>query len=266
MRKTLLTALSVALAAAAAHGTMGSLVKSFGNYPRPAMTTHYGLAADSSYVYSYAFVTYQHIYRMLRTNGSLISSYPCPLGTSGLNGALHGLSYGGGPYLYASNYCTHVVAKFYASSGSLISTWEWPTGSRWGLCSEHDGTNPASYLWQSHYQGNFWRYTTDGSLVSSFNTSELNEYDLAWDYGNKLIWYPNYNTDCVYGITTSGSLVAQWRVPSGVSGPYGIAYYGEYLYVSTAHGYPDDYIWVYHCPGDVGVAPASIGKVKALFR
>jgi hypothetical protein len=196
----------------------------------------------------------------------LVSSYPCPLGTTPPDSALHGFSYGGGSDLYALNYLTRVVARFTASSGSLISTWGWPSGGRFGLCCEHDGSNPASYLWLSYYDGNFWRYTTDGSLVSSFDIYNTNEYDLAWDYANKLIWYPNYNTDRVYAITTSGSAVASWRIPTGVTAPYGIAYYGEYLYVSTAGGVPDDYIWVYHCPNVVGIAPASIGKVKALFR
>jgi hypothetical protein len=162
----------------------------------------------------------------------------------------------------------HLVPKFYSSNGSLISSWTWGTDARYGICCEHNGTNPGSYIWLNYYTDTvFYRYTTIGSALSSFSVAaNTGAYDLAWDYGNDMIWYPNYSDEYVYGITTTGTLMASWRVPSEVSNPYGIAYYDGYLYVSTSSGTPDEYIWVYECPNDVNVKAASMGKVKALFR
>jgi hypothetical protein len=42
-----------------------------------------------------------------------------------------------------------------------------------------------------------------------------------------------------------------------------MAYHGEYLYIAAD---TQDYVYVVHCPNDVGVRPASMGRVKAMFR
>ncbi len=265
MQRFLSILLFVALAACSASARLGDLVASFDNV---GASTHYGLAADAYYVYTFHYTPPYDIYRMLRTTGSFVSSYPCPLGTTGYDFYVRGLSYGGGVLLYINNYYQRRVGRFYNSTGSLVSTWTWSTSMpyRYGICCTHDGTNYGSYIYQSYYDGNFWYSTTAGSLVSSFKIAATYDTDLAWDYGNRMIWYPNYSTGYVYGITTQGSILASWRVPSAVSYPYGIAYYGYYLYVTTSSGTPDEYIWIYDCPGTVGLTPASVGKVKALFK
>lgn len=269
MKRALLVLVVVGLAAGAAWGTLGSLVASFDNHPVGGGSSHYGLAADRNYLYSYYYSSGYRIYRMLRSNGSLVSSYPNPFGTGTYQYYTRGLSYGGGTILYINHYYWRAVGRFYASNGSMISTWHWPTTMtyRYGICCTHDGTNYGTRIWQSYYgSGTFWQSTTTGSLISSFDIATTYNYDDAWDYGNNMIWYGNISTDYVYGINTSGSILASWRGPTAVSNPYGVAYYGSYLYVSTSSGSPDEYIWVYHCPNTVGVAPASVGKVKALFK
>ncbi len=90
-------------------------------------------------------------------------------------------------------------------------------------------------------------------------------YDLAWDYVHNLIWYANYSNYWVFGMTPAGSIRESWRLKSGVTAPYGIAFFGGRLYVSTSAGSPDEYIWVYDCLY-TNVAPASLGRVKALYR
>ena len=266
MKRVLIIAIAAAVTAAA-YGKLGDLVASFPNQPRTY--THYGLAADAGYLYSYYYTTGYHIYRMLRSNGSLVSSYPNPLGTTTPNSYCRGLSYGGGTYLYINNYYTRVVGRFYASTGSLVSTWTWPTSLsyRSGICCTHDGTNYGSYIYQnSNPDRNFLYSTAAGSLISSFHRYASYIHDLAWDYGNSMIWYGGSTTEHIYGITTTGSIVASWRVPEPVRAPCGVAYYGQRLYVSTIQGVPDEYIWVYDCPKEFAVAPASLGRVKALFR
>jgi hypothetical protein len=266
MKKVCLIVLSAAFLAATAYAAMGDLVASFDNHPASGTSTHYGLAADSSYLYSYYYTTGRLIYVMTRSSGSLVNSYPCPLGTGSPNYYCRGLSYGGGEYLAMINYSMRINLAAYRSNGSLISTWTWPSGSRYGVCVEHNGTAPGTHAWNNNTSGTFWRYDTSGSVLSSFDISSTSNYDLAWDYGNNLLWYGNTSSEYVTGITTTGSYVASWRVPSAVSNPYGVAYYGQYLYVSTSSGSPDEYIWVYHCPNTVNVQPASIGRVKALYR
>jgi hypothetical protein len=80
-----------------------------------------------------------------------------------------------------------------------------------------------------------------------------------------LIWFPQY-VDApafVFGYTTDGSLVASFQAPA--SRPRGAAYLGGYLWISTGAS-SNQYIYKVHCPDDVGVAPASLGRIKALLK
>jgi hypothetical protein len=193
-----------------------------------------------------------------------------PLEPVSSNYGCHGMGYEAGApggYLHINNYYTRTAGKFVASSGSLMSTWTWPSGIRYALCVDNDKETPgtAKGIWQSDDQGNFFYSTTTGSPVSSFHTEYLHNVDLTWDYKNDFIWLGNTVTESVYGMTTAGSVLYSWRVPTNILNPTGVAYYGEYLYVSTTGGSPEDYIWIYHCPICTAVHPSSFGKIKTLF-
>jgi hypothetical protein len=270
MKSVLIVAVTGALAAAA-YGELGELVASF---PNVGASTHYGLAADADYLYSFHYWSADGypVIRMMRSNGSFVSSYRCPLGTTTPNERCRGLSYGGGTFLYINNYYTRVVGRFHASDGSLVSTWTWPTSMsyRFGICNTHDGRSGGNRIYQSYWTGDFWFSTTAGSLISSFRlTVDTLNYDLAWDYGNKLVWYANYGNDWIAAVDPgTQKIVASFRHPeeASISSCYGIAYWGKYLYVSNSGGNPDEYIWVFDCPDGIGVAPASVGRIKALYR
>lgn len=269
MRKSILIALAFALLTGTAYGALGDLVGSFPNHPRGGTSSHYGMAADANYLYSYYYRSPYTVYRMRRSNGSLVSSYPCPLGTGSYQYYGRGMCYDGTGNIYFSNYYRRYVTRFRASNGSVLSTWMWPTtmGYRYGLAVDHKGTSAGTNIYQSYYSGIWYRSSLTGSLRRQWRTGIYDyAYDLAWDYGNKMIWYGNYSTEFVCGTNTNGSIIKSWGVPVPVSNPYGIAYWGNYLYVSTSSGTPDEYIWVYHCPPNVTVSPASVGKVKALFK
>jgi hypothetical protein len=261
-----LAALSLA-AAACAFGTMGELVNSF---PNTGTSTHYGMAADASYLYSYYYSSPYNTMILNKSDGSLVGSFPCPLGTTSPGYIIRGVSYQPGGYLWYCNYSAHVVAQVVASSGSLVSSGGWDTGNRYGICVTSDGTPSGveGVLLSSYSGGYYWYYNTAGSMLSSYITgTSTYAYDLAFDYGNNYIWYGNVSTEHVMGMTTDGSIIASWRVPADVTNPYGVAYWGDYLYVGTAGGTPDEYIWVYHCPNPTSsITPASLGKVKALYR
>jgi hypothetical protein len=270
MRAVLSAIIAVVLATSAAYGALGSLVNSFPNQPPSGTSSHYGLAADATYLYSFYYTTGYNIYRMLRSNGSLVSSYPCPLGTVSPNYYLRGGCYDGTGYILWINYSTRVVARATASTGSLLSTWTWATGSRYGVCTNHRGTSGGTYIYTNYYDGDFWRHTTTGSEISSFSLPFYTyNYDMAWDWNNQLIWAANYSTDWIYGIdAVREEMVRSFRHPeqANISSCYGIAYWPPYLYVSNSGGTPDEYIWVFDCPINLTVTPASIGKVKSLFR
>ena len=268
MRKSILIALALALLAVTAYGALGDLVASF---PAIGTSTHYGLAADGNYLYHfYYYSTYRYpTIRMRRSNGSFVSSWANPLGTGSGQYYIRGLSYDGLGYLYYNNYSQRRVGRARASNGAMVSSWTWPTtmGYRYGLCVNHNGTSGGTNIYQSYYTGIWYRSTLTGSLQRQWRTG-CNDYayDMAWDYGNKMIWYGNYSTEFVYGCNTNGSIIKSFGIPTTVTDPYGIAYWGGRLYVATTGGTPNEHIWVYDCPATVGVAPASVGRVKALFK
>jgi hypothetical protein len=269
LRKSILIVLALALLAGSASAKLGDLVASF---PNPGYTTytHYGLAADANYLYSFLYYsTWSYpVMRMRRSNGAFVSSYRIQ-GPS-YPQYTRGVSYDGTGYLYYCNYSRRYVTRARADTGSYISTWTWPSGTRYGICADHRGTSPGTYIYMGYTTGDFWKHRLTGSLVSSWSMPNYTyNYDLAWDYGNYLIWSINYSTDWIYSVDPNTQrIVESFRHPrwASISSCYGIAYWGQYLYVSNSGGTPDEYIWVFDCPNTVGVTPASVGKVKALFK
>ncbi|NIT36372.1 MAG: hypothetical protein GTN49_07710 [candidate division Zixibacteria bacterium] len=270
MRKSILIILALALVTGTASAKLGDLVQSFRNV---GTSTHYGLAADANYLYSYYYYSiYRYpVLRLRRSNGAFVSSYPIPGSSTWYPRYTRGLSYDGAGYLYGNNYSRRYVARFRASNGSLLSTWNWPSGTRYGICADHKGTSAGTYIYQSYYNGEFYKSRLTGSLVSSWSMPYPTYfYDHAWDYYNKLIWGVSYLTDWIYAIDPNPphKMLYSFRHPkwATISSCYGIAYWGDYLYVANESGSPDAYIWVFHCPHYLGVRPASVGKIKALFE
>lgn len=267
MRKGVILIACVMSAAAPALAGMGSLVNSFPNRGR---FTHLGMAADASYLYSYHYdaTTNYPINILRRSNGAFVKSIPVRFPYLE-NRFLRGLSYEGGGFLRANNYNNRYVARLRASTGSWVSSWRWSGGaSRYGLCINGDKKNPgtATRIYQNYLTGIWWVSNTNGSLISSFQAPFTNyAYDLAWDYTHNYIWYANYATRWVVGMTPAGSVRESWPLKTTVAAPYGIAYHAGRLYVSTSSGSPDEYIWVYDC-SYTDVEPASLGKVKAIFE
>ncbi len=266
MHKRIIIPMVLAPIASTAFAGMGDLVASF---PNSGRSTHLGMGADANYLYSlhYDVATNYPMMVLRRSNGSPVRSFSLPL-PYGHNIFVRGVSYEGGGYLRLNNYSNRYVAKI-TTAGKFIGSWGWSGGAtRYGLCINGDKTraNSATRIYQSYLTGIWWQSTTNGSLISSFVSPFTNyAYDLAWDYVHNLIWYANYSNYWVFGMTPAGSIRESWRLKSGVTAPYGIAFFGGRLYVSTSAGSPDEYIWVYDCLY-TNVAPASLGRVKALYR
>ena len=263
--------LALALLAGSASAKLGDLVASFRNvvYGGPSYS-HWGLAADVNYVYSFYDIPGwgYPIIKMRRSSGMFMGSYRTQGPSS--RDDYRGVSYDGLGYLYYCNYSGRYVARARADNGSLLSTWTWPSSYRYGICVDHKGTSGGTYIYQTYYGGDFFKSRLTGSLVSSWTMpSGTNNYDLAWDYGNKLIWYANVRTEFIVAVDPdTRQIKTSFRHPKWASiGDYhGIAYWDKRLYVSSSSGTPREWIWVFDCPNTVGVAPASVGRIKALFE
>jgi hypothetical protein len=266
--------IAATMAASVAFAGMGSLVTSF---PNAGKSTHYGLAADLTYLYSFHqdLAGGYPVVVLRRANGSFVRSMAVPLPPLEKS-YVRGMGYEGDGslgegYLHLNNYGYRYVAKVRIATGKLAASWAWSGGdNRYGLCAENDKTRIGTLrgFYQSYLGGTWWHSNRQGSLMSSWRAPTANyAYDLAWDYRNNFIWYANSSTNWVFGMTTAGSIRESWPLKAGVRYPYGIAYYANRLYVSTSGGNPDEYVWVYDCPlSTVDVEPASLGRVKALFE
>ncbi len=271
--KKILGGLSIAFVVAGpAYGKMGDLVASF---PAPGPNQHYGLAASTDHLYTHyaSSVGSWPIFIIDRRTGSFVGSYRSPFYgvTPGNYNCFRGMSYQGGGYIWATNYAYDIVVKFRASDGSFISSWGTGFGTRrtYGICARNwkpsgslEGFNISEY----YAPRRIWNFNTSGSLVSSFQGCAA--ADLGWDVWDQLVWAADVSDGYVYGYDwRSGRLFSSWtwRVRPTINGAYGVAHYPNYLYVLTTSGTPDEYIWVFHCV-TMDIEPASLGRVKALFR
>jgi len=261
MRKVILTLACTVALAAVAWGALGDVVSSFAapaNYP-------YAVACSPSYIYVYCNTSPYNVYTCT-TTGSVVRSWASPFSSR-----TRGLGYEYGNYLWLGYYGSSVaqVAKVNALTGSIISSFPvYSVHTLYGgvACEGNPGTpGIASVISNDYVPYRASRHTTTGSLISSFDYPSSTSFrDPGWDYGNRLIWWGHYTSSSprVYGYTTDGSLIASF--PAAASYPYGCDYYNGYLWIS--HSTTGYYVYQIHCPATVTIAPASVGKVKALFR
>lgn len=231
------------------------------------------------------------------TGGSIIRSFESPC-----NDCTDGIDYRGG-YVYHANFNGPSDVLKTTTAGSLVSSLQGPayargvdfTGYVYWVYSfwpqvprdriyrvNQAGSITASFAAPSHgrgvtYDGEHLRYstggnhnwnyvyklTTKGSVVSSFQAPHGEGYlNKGIDWGGSYLWLAQSSTagGFIYQMTTAGSIVfsmfLQGRRPTGV------AWDGKHVWF--ADGGND---WVYQMRwSGIGVAPTSMGKVKALFR
>jgi hypothetical protein len=104
------------------------------------------------------------------------------------------------------------------------------------------------------------KYTTAGSLLGTFSVPGKWGTDAA--YYNDQLWYgTSYPYDTVFGGVIGGDVVASFPAPGGSC--YAVGFDGEYLW--TADRNRPQYIYKVDIEV-VAVAPASVGKIKTLYR
>lgn len=232
------------LIAATTWGAWGDVIGSFaapGGNPL-------ALAWDGQYIWC----TTQHpeyTYRVNADNGSVVSSY-----ATGFAYAARGLAWVGSSLYDGRNDTNYVNER--GTSGSILSSF--PVADYYGGLA-YDG----AYLWvasSSSTSANvFSRFTTAGSLVGTF-TVDFVPFDPGWD--GTYLYCGSYNpTHTIYQLTTTGSVVSSVVPPYNF--PWGCCCGGNYLWISTTAG--SDLIWKLDL-GLTGVAPASMGRVKAIYH
>ncbi|MEE8639461.1 MAG: hypothetical protein V3T41_03525 [bacterium] len=258
MKRVLIIAAALALAGTA-FAALGQVVASF---PAPA---NYPIALSVSanyqaYLWVYCNASPYRVYRLAGLTGSVYSSWVSPRGSG-----TRGLSYHTGGNLWMGSYSTDYCYRCNPNNGSVYASWPANHDMSGGLAIHGGagGSSPTALFASDTSPRGIWRHhLTTGSILSSFAPSQI-MCDLAWDYDNKLIWGGTYSTHYIYGFYTNGNLVASFRSPA--NNPWGLTYYGNYLWVSTTTG--TNRIWRIHVPTFTqNIHPTSVGRVKAIFK
>jgi len=231
------------MAAAAAWGAFGDVIASF---PAPANNAR-ALGYAGGYLYCYAGTSPYRIYRINPANGSVVSSFVSAAGSD-----TYGLEWDGTYLDFGANSANRVYRA--TNAGSVASSF---------ACSHIDNglTWDGANFWVTDADSHFWRVNTSGSVLASFTTA-FDAYDPAFA-GNYLIVGSHNPSHRLYKLTTAGSVVASTAAPANF--PWGATFDGTYLWVTTTTG--TDRIWKLGAgPVWTDVQPASLGRVKALYR
>lgn len=257
MRKCILPLVAVALVAGTAQAYLGEVVSSFRS---PAGTNTRGLARATGYLYIMDGEK-GTIYQTRPSTGSIFKSYLLPWIME-----FSGLAFSTPSYLWVGRVRPEEYSHIFrvkAGTGSVYGSWPSGFGDPYGLapwCTGDGGTGTSYLFTTDEYQlyirgvkkGICWRIVP---LAPPYTKS-----DIAFDWRNNLIW--RGHADYICGLTPSGVITASFPSPAG--SPRGLAYYDQHLWVAcTANGF----VYRVHCPHNfTAVAPASVGRVKTLFR
>jgi len=255
MRKCILSIVAVALIAATAHAYLGQVL---GSFRSPAGTDTRGLARSSAYLYIITGNTRATVYRTRPVTGSIYNWYLLPW-----NGENSGLAFSTPSYLWVGRLDNDRVYRVEADTGSVYSSWTVPYDP-YGLapwCTGDGGTG-TSYLFGTDDAPSrlYTHQLSDGSIVNSTSLVNNTRSDCAYDWRNNLLWRGYAGR--IYAVAPSGAPVASFASPAG--SPQGLAYCNSYLWIAcNANGY----VYRVHCPRNFSaVEPASLGKVRAIFR
>lgn len=242
--------LMVALASGAA-ATGGSIIRSFES---PCNDQTDGIDYRGGYVYHANFNGPCEVLKT-KTTGSLVSSLKNPPNAVGID--FTGVVY------WAYTFWPQVPRdRIYRvnEAGSITASFAAPSH---GYGVTYDGEQ----LWYSTGGNHNWNYvyalTTTGSVISSFQAPHGKGYlNKDVDWGGGYLWLAQSGAidGVIYQMTTAGSVV--YSIFAAEHRPTGVAWDGKHVWF--ADGRTD---WVYQMKwSGIDVAPASMGKVKALFR
>lgn len=261
MKKFLLVLLALALGATSAFSYLGQVVGSF----ESPDTGIVGLAISSDCLYALrGYIPFNRVYRLNPLTGSVKGTFRLP----GTTDYFWGLAYSAGGYIWASDLENRYVYRVNATSGSVYGRWRTsyhPCGLA-PRCTGDGGEGTYRIIGLDSSANRVLIHGLTGSVYASFETAYPSSNDIAYDWRNDVVWVVNDEDPYqVYGYKRNGSILASFANPDPALNYYALAYRGGYLWISC-DTYRAEHIFRVHCPGGIGVAPASLGKVKALFR
>jgi hypothetical protein len=253
-KKFLFTAVALLVAAATFAGTL-DIVSSFSSQKRRRK----GIEYAGGYVYATSEYSTNNIH-VYTTNGILVRTIPTPPGAVGLE-----VSHAPSGYLWLSTYSPGYGYLMTLSSGSIVSSFAGPARGQ-GITSD------GRYLyWSTTYANRLYVLTTTGSVVRYF--TQPARYPGGCDYvAPGYLWLCDWYlfAERIYYYTTTGSMVDSFRTPGAPQiRPSGVTWDGNYVWYHhyRYNIYEPSYVYRARVTfSGVNVAPASVGKVKAIFR
>ncbi len=255
MKKVIALAALTALAASAAHAYLGEVLASW-EVPLTYLEIN-GIAFEGEYIWLKDKISQSERKRVLKCtkSGSVLSSISFPYSPAMYS---FGLTFDG-EYLWTIYEWWHIPYlddyRKYTTTGSYAGGF-WGHLNYWG--SQAIAWDGEYILTHFPHRPRAEKYTTAGTLVATFPMAVGVGSDMG--YYKRQLWYYG-GGGLVYGVTLNGSVVASFAAPGGSCA--GTAFDGEYLWTVDKNR-PQ---YVYKVDIDVvDVAPASVGRVKALYR
>lgn len=251
-------AVLAALACATAALGYGSLVSSFKAPSALPVGIGYAIGMPSGFWVSCAGNNYR--YRMT-TTGSIYASFPNPApGSFGCGAA----NIGGTGYVFIVSNTASLVYCIDMDSGSIYSSYRSPgRGTPMGI--DYCGTG-GSYLYCTELEilsKLYFMEAHTGSIYWSWPLVFLTPADVAYDPRGYL-WISDPFGKLVWQCNTKGEYISTFSVSAYGGVPGGCGCDGTYVYVGICA--PVNSVLKFETDPAVGVAPKSLGKIKALFR
>ncbi|MEE9456453.1 MAG: hypothetical protein V3W11_04810 [bacterium] len=254
MKRFAITLVVALLTASAADAYLGQIEASFRS---PAGANTRGLARAAGYLYVVDGNERGVIYRMNPDTGKVYDWYVVRW-----DGANSGLAFSTPSYLWVGCVSNNSVYRARAFTGSVYSSWD-AGHDPFGIAprSSGDGGKGTTHIFTTDNMPDFmFTHWLNGNVVNSFPLGTRSRYDCAYDWRNNLLW--RGSGDYIYAHTPTGSIAASFPSPAG--SPRGLAYNNRRLWIGCID---NSYIYRVHCPKNFfPVEPASVGRVKALFR
>jgi hypothetical protein len=267
MKKTMLIAVALTLAAGTALAALGDVVAS---WEAPELYP-LGLARgpDPSQMWVYCNEWPYLIYRVHSDTGLVYGSFfhdEAQKNVRGLSFSCGTPAPYSGNYLWVSDVQNRCVYMSDPATGRVYLSYSIASAPS-GLAVEATGDGglaPKAIFTDENVKTHVWRLQlTTGSVISSFSIASQYMHDIAYDWRNDLVWARLTKDGAIVGCDpATGSIAASFPSPPGPATAF--TYSGEYLWIGTTKDY--NCVYKVHCPADISVAPASLGRVKALFK
>jgi len=196
----------------------------------------------------------------MTTTGSIYASFPNP-GTNSTGCGAANID--GVGYVFVLEVSNKHAYRIGMAAGSIYSSWAVPGLLPRGIDYCGDGGNYVYCIEQS-YRILYFMDAYTGSIYRS-HTLDFVPGDVAYDPRGYL-WITAVYAGLVLQCTTTGSAVNSfWTTSYGA--PSGCGCDGTYVYVGVSTWFPQSlYNVLKFETSGIGVAPKSLGKIKAIFR